>query len=159
MYVLCNAKRAKRGKRRACTSSLVRRRSCISSTAARLSVEGPLLNRFDDRGGGPASAHCNAVTCPESSKISRGGTTAGDVREKMEIEEGTVDESQGGPLHLFADLLWLARPLRILREFLAFLPPRDRPLTEPLIFRLLLPCSTFWVNSSRYSLATCRLEF
>lgn len=46
---------------------------------ARLSVEGPLSNRFDD--GWRASAHCNAVTCPRTKIFTN-------YRIKMEIAHG-----------------------------------------------------------------------
>lgn len=50
---------------------------------ARLSVEGPLSNRFDD--GWRASAHCNAVTCRRTKIFTN-------YRIKMEIARGEKDE-------------------------------------------------------------------
>lgn len=52
---------------------------------ARLSVEGPLSNRFDD--GWRASAHCNAVTCRRTKIFTN-------YRIKMEIARGEKDEEK-----------------------------------------------------------------
>lgn len=63
VYVLYNVKSGGRQRERhEHTSSAVG--GCYI-VVARLSVEGPLSNRFDD-GWRASSAHCNAVTCPRT---------------------------------------------------------------------------------------------
>lgn len=79
VYVLYNVKSGGRQRERhEHTSSAVG--GCYI-VVARLSVEGPLSNRFDD-GWRASSAHCNAVTCPRTKIFTN-------YRIKMEIAHKT----------------------------------------------------------------------
>lgn len=113
---------------------------------ARLSVEGPLSNRFDD--GWRASAHCNAVTCPRTKIFTN-------YRVKMEIARREKDEEKrdrrtsslfygiiGSVLCPSISRRWQFRTLRDLSLHSAI-----RVLIKHLIFRLVQTVLSFLLPS------------
>lgn len=122
---------------------------------ARLSVEGPLSNRFDD--GWRASAHCNAVTCPRTKIFTN-------YRIKMEIAHGGKKmrrEGAGEHPPFFLHNYWIRVLCPSISRRWQFPTLRDPPLHsairvlikhDNLIFRLIrtkvLPFSFPLVRSS-----------